>query len=947
VRRLGAFADAAWAVGDAGLVLRSDDGGATWKRLAAPNDIHFDGIAGDGQTVFLFGGRSVVGHTRGWGLGAICRTSDDGTTVEQIPAGKTGWLYGGVFAPPAALAFGQATAAAPGGIVRTVTGGKLWSPVALDSSGYLLGGAFRTLRHGYVVGGKARIVSLRNLSEPATHPPQIAAGLDLRAGAFSDDESFWAAGANGTLLRSRPAGGRWQLVQLPLPHGTRRLADFEAIAFASPQRGWLGGGLLGVLLHTDDGGARWKLLPAPPSGPIHDIAHVTGDLLLAAGAGGRIWRSTDAGKTWKRAAGTAQTDVLFVLSAGDRSLFPAIVAHALAGCDVAVVFATCPGGDGLVYPSQPLRAAAARAGAGSVTVLTDFPAAFSAMDSDDFNEDDILELWSRRVEVPAKDEMLRQLAAAIRLYRPLVLAVGPDGKGPRGRRAENRLVARLAREAAELAARRDALKPLLQAGLDAWQVKRVFVGVEANERWTAPWEEPARLDRSRLTMSFDAGRYPRGETRNLEMLAADALWRMPQVGLLDRSATRCGYVCKGQSRHVTLFTGGLTKAHLPYEPYDEDRRRLATASDIRLAVASRRTATALAGLTAAAEEAGDDPLASDRLLLLWTRLLAEGKLVHARQARDAFLRTGSRHPLFARMNVLALACETSAEWQAQRRRLAAATAPKPSLLKRAVRRYASWWEWSQTPAGRTLLAHALARTGRAPQAQEILAAMAAGPYDPWWQTHAAFQGTGRLPVTQEAYLPRTIEAAPITAPGKIDGLLDEPFWKDAPTIALAGAGERAPRSEPAAELKVVRTATHVVLAATLPRRAGRQWRLDFAFDADWDAWTQLVVHADTLGGRKASLRLRHGPTAELTKAGFPLQGTETKERCTLELAVALEELGADAPRAAAWSFQVRATALEHGRPAATHFFQPQPDRRLLPERFGILRLPAAPPPYRP
>ena len=54
-----------------------------------------------------------------------------------------------------------------------------------------------------------------------------------------------------------------------------------------------------VVAHSDDAGKTWKLLPGPSPGAIHALHHAGGDVLLAAGDAGRIWRSTDAGQTWK------------------------------------------------------------------------------------------------------------------------------------------------------------------------------------------------------------------------------------------------------------------------------------------------------------------------------------------------------------------------------------------------------------------------------------------------------------------------------------------------------------------------------------------------------------------------------------------------------------------------------------------------------------------------
>ena len=81
-----------WAGGDAGLILRSDDAGLTWRRVAAPADVHFQGMAKAGGSVYFFGGSAETGHDEGAGLGAVFRTDDGGVSFERMPAPAAGWL---------------------------------------------------------------------------------------------------------------------------------------------------------------------------------------------------------------------------------------------------------------------------------------------------------------------------------------------------------------------------------------------------------------------------------------------------------------------------------------------------------------------------------------------------------------------------------------------------------------------------------------------------------------------------------------------------------------------------------------------------------------------------------------------------------------------------------------------------------------------------------------
>ena len=182
VRGFGSTPEHCWAVGNGGLVLRSDDGGATWRPCPAPGRINFQAVACDKQTVFLFGGRGISGHPRGAGAGAIFRTDDKGNSFQPVDAGRAGWLYGGAFHGSSAVVFGEATGGAPAGMWRSVSGGKTWQPIAADTAGWLLGGRFSGARSAFLVGRTMTIISLRDMKESAFRPlPRSSATEPLKS----------------------------------------------------------------------------------------------------------------------------------------------------------------------------------------------------------------------------------------------------------------------------------------------------------------------------------------------------------------------------------------------------------------------------------------------------------------------------------------------------------------------------------------------------------------------------------------------------------------------------------------------------------------------------------------------------------------------------------------------------------------------------------------------
>ena len=972
-----------WAVGDAGIILLSADGGQTWAEFRQAEADSFQSAFVAGPSVSFVGGRGLAGHPRGVGRGVVFRTDDGGKTFRKLPAPPVGWLYGGIAYETAGALFGEASRGAPNGLWRTVTDGRIWKPIdlakraeaplpmqrerspiplhrdwSLDWRGrYLLAGDFRTFRKGYLVGGRHRVVSLRNLAEPAVRPPAIETDADLRAAAFADEDECWAVGENGTVLRSRAGGQTWNQLDLKLPAGTRRLADFEAIAFAAPKEAYVAGGLVGAIFHTTDAGATWERLPAPAPGPIHALACLAGGKLLAAGDAGRIWRSTDGGKTFKLVRGPEHTDVLFVLSPADRSLYPAIVTHAQAGCTVAVLYVARAAHLDGVPPDQPLRAAAIRAGAGGAVALSDFDSQALTPAADALTAKDVLDGWKRRIDQPAEPEMTRQIAAAIRLYRPKVVAFACDATRATGPAAECRLAAMLASKAADDAGKADAWAEQAAVGLQPHRPERVFRGAEANDEWRPVWAPaaapgPMNEDRKPPTTLIDAAVFPQDAPSSVEMIALQALSRLPWFALADRPNRFTAFDCWAlHGRRMPLFTAGLSPANLIRRAVDGDLALAAAGAQLKFAAATKDVPSAVAQLTKLAESCPDDPLPPDRIALAWLLLCAEGlprSLHQAGAAHAAFRRLSRPHPYSGLMSLLGMSAALSCEWRV-RLLGAAPQAIDAATLKRDLKSFEESIAWSDAPEALLLRARAWAAFGQAGRAREILQQLAQCPEVEWGR--CALLELGLLDPEQRPFeLRRMVAAAAAPGTGRIDGRLDEPFWSRTPRVDLVSG--RGPRPEPdqAGSFRVIRTATHLVLGVRLACPDEQDWQLAVAIDADRDAWTQVVFRCDTAArDRTAELRQRYGPAALVPSRPFHLQARKQRGECTFEIAVPFAELRVPMPESDLWYFQLRAT-MRQGKTAqgetdpprriapATLFFQPQADDRLEPHRYGLLQI---------
>lgn len=975
IRDIQAVGETLWAVGDGGGVLLSRDGGETFQPLAHSVDpaFHIQALRQDGPSICLLGGKVAAGFPGGGAVGTILRSDDAGETFEEIPAGSLGWLFDGVVGNDSVLAVGQAVPSGPTGAYHTVDGGAHWRPLALRGRGWLRAAAFEGFcRFGYLVGANRRVVSLRDFGEPEYHRVPVASSAELQAVAMLRRDSAWCVGRNGTVLVRSPGRPEWQERILPIPAGTRRLANFEAVAVRG-ERVCIAGGLVGCVFVSVDGGRTFALRPAPGPGPVHTVRYLSAPngsvRLLAGGDGGRLWRSDDDGRTWRLLHGSDTTDVLFLLAAGDISVYPALVAHAAAGRSVAVVYAAVPL-RGAEYPDAPaeiwLRAAAIAAGAGGAAVLNDFPSLASDAEDTPKSAEEILAAWSARLDAPAEPILLEQFSAAIRQYRPAILAVGPDAfaVSPQTTRdAENCLLSRLAQQAAARAAEEND-GVLDRVGLRPHAVRRVFVGRPENVRYVPPWERERRTAANRSGVRIDGTAFPRSRKSSVFLEALEAIRQLGTTSPWERPARITEYLCRTEKIEGELFTRGLGTDFFPRREVSTEQKMLASGALLRTADVGGRMRTVLPDLQRAAEEKGTESLvpslaAAEAMLEAWERLAEQGELAYAMRARDAFLRAGRSHPLYRMVNVLTLAMTCSAEYNAQWRRVNWDIPSTAALASRAAERFAAWHPWSDDSPGqmlrvRTMLATApplrVLRTKQ--EAMNILQRTARGAYPEEWKRLAAFEadclaGMLRPPVGRVV-----LHAPPVTQPGRIDGRLDEKVWKKLPVVPLLPAnGKRA--ASLAGYVQVFRTAGSLVMGLRLPAGVGRVWRVTLAADSDRDAWTQWQVEFDTAGGCTSRLVCRLAPAVKLSRfVGdgrspdgplFYLQAPRgpVKGMHVFELALPIHQAGVEPAAAGLWNFQICAAA-EDSEGVRRIYLQPQHDPALRPERFALLEYPAMP-----
>ncbi len=193
-----------YAVGDAGLVLRSADGGAHWRTVNASRS---------GRDALY--SVDLVGTSRGWAVGEKGRilTTTDGVHWRKQRSRTVSTLFGVSFATRAVgYAVGD-----KGCILKTSDGGGTWRPQASGTQTTLTAVDFVDDSHGWAVGASLSAqtpdrapVVLRTVDGGRTWTPQtLPRAANLSAVDFLDRDAGWIAADDGTVFVTADGGETW------------------------------------------------------------------------------------------------------------------------------------------------------------------------------------------------------------------------------------------------------------------------------------------------------------------------------------------------------------------------------------------------------------------------------------------------------------------------------------------------------------------------------------------------------------------------------------------------------------------------------------------------------------------------------------------------------------------------------------------------------------------
>ena len=284
----------AWASGTLGTVVRTTDGGATWRVMIVPGA---DSL--DFRDIAAFDARRAYVLSIGNGNASrIYKTADGGVTWSlQFTNPDTAAFYDcfDFWGPERGLALSDPVMGRFR-VIGTSDGGATWTELP-----------------------------------PARIPPALtgeaafaASGTCLVVGR---PDNVWIASGGGTearLYRSGTAGITWQVTPTPVQSGAGTRGIFS-LTFIDQRRGIAVGGdyqrptdATGNIALTDDGGVTWRTPLSRPSGYRSGVAYVPGAdgrVVVAVGTSGSDY-SADGGETWTPIDTVAFNTVAFARGGG-------------------------------------------------------------------------------------------------------------------------------------------------------------------------------------------------------------------------------------------------------------------------------------------------------------------------------------------------------------------------------------------------------------------------------------------------------------------------------------------------------------------------------------------------------------------------------------------------------------------------------------------------------
>jgi photosystem II stability/assembly factor-like uncharacterized protein len=277
-------------VGSDGAILHTTDGGASW---ASQWPAYFYTLFGvsftDANTGTVVGANFTMaapGSPYGADSGRILRTTDGGATWKLQYAGGYA-LYGVSFMDAnTGMAVGQ-----NGTIMRTTDGGGTWNAQSSGTTNGLWAITFIDAKTAIVAGDSGTILRTTNTGVTWT-PLATDTRATLWGISFADAKTGIVVGDRDAVLCTVDGGVTWKTLHDNNDGGF--LGGLRGIFLTGPDSGTAVGGQ--GIWRTTDGGVTWRQQFSSSVGPMYGIAFTDTNTALAVGTGGVIVHTASAGE---------------------------------------------------------------------------------------------------------------------------------------------------------------------------------------------------------------------------------------------------------------------------------------------------------------------------------------------------------------------------------------------------------------------------------------------------------------------------------------------------------------------------------------------------------------------------------------------------------------------------------------------------------------------------
>ncbi|MFI4874835.1 MAG: YCF48-related protein [Blastopirellula sp. JB062] len=463
-----------FAVGDHGAIWATRNGGASWDQIRSDVDVALHAIYfADQERGWIVGG-TVTPYSRKT-QGVVLRTLDGGRTWREISNINLPCLYDVAFTTlNHGFAVADPSPIYPTGLFETRDGGRSWRPLMLDNphpwrslaplpnGGLLLAAADGTTAW-YDEGVYRESLSAdpnRRLNQVQLNPQGATA----------------VVGDGGMILSSDDHGISWTSRGSALPEAIGDAFDARAIDIQS-DRITLVGSPGSIVLTSKDGGANWESFPTGVRTPLNAVTFVDKQHGWAVGSLGMILATHDGGASWRpQRRGGEQAALLGAFRSGEK-----LPCEAFSRLSAAEGYLTAIEIIGSPEQASPLelqyedrvRAACLQLGVSDTSHAASFP-----LPSDKIGLDGrkIVELWNQTNDGAALKQAEERMVRQLRTWRPQVVLT--EYADPRGADATGYLINQIVLSAVEKAADSNAYPDQL-AGLrlTPWTVKKVFAAL--------------------------------------------------------------------------------------------------------------------------------------------------------------------------------------------------------------------------------------------------------------------------------------------------------------------------------------------------------------------------------------------------------------------------------------------------------------------------------------